>query len=163
MLAMLVVLIVASGGAVTLARHDLSSSPSTPATRPRQAEPSAAGSVTPGRVVHLVRSDGTTTFLPLPSPRAGRTLSAQSAYNALVGERSKLSPIPATVGAHYGVLTDASTSPPEAGVRVWGFTVEAGCRPSPGRKSTCRQWEFVDARTGRPLRGVERQVLGGPA
>jgi hypothetical protein len=164
--AALVVLTGAAGGAVALARHELGQAPSRPVAG---APPSP--SVVPGTTVYLDPEDRTATFLPLGlGPASGRLVSEQRAYNALVQDASKLSPIPATVRAYYGLLTDAETTPLAVDRRVWGFAVEAGCvdpggpsgRPSSATHALrCRHWEFVDARTGRDLGVIEQEVLPG--
>jgi hypothetical protein len=162
---LLVVLVAASGGAVAWARHETASPPQVVRPTP------SATSVVPGRPVHLDEVDHTMTFLPVPRvPHGSGTVSAQHAYDALVDEPTKLNPIPATVNAYYGLLTDPSTTPVAAGLPVWGFAVEAGCvysfgppastRPTrPPLAQRCRHWEFVDARTGRNLGVVEQEVL----
>jgi hypothetical protein len=162
-------LVVAVGGVVAWARHDDPGAPRVPA-----ATTSGEPPIVPGTIVHVVPGVGATRFLPLGSaPRDGRTFSAQHAYNALVLTSSKLSPIPATVRAYYGVLHDASASPAVLDVRVWAFVVTGGCgsvggppsrgdptsSPSPGRQ--CRLWEFVNARTGHDLGVVSQEVLPG--
>lgn len=157
--AALVVLATAGGGTVALARHDWGSAPS------RSGAP-VEPPVVPGRVVHVDSGVRMTTFLPLGrGPQDGRTLSAQHAYNALVLSASKLSPIPATVRAYYGVLA----APAAVDVRVWGFAVASDCSPGAGSSPTgastpapptrCRLWEFVDARTGHDVGGISREVL----
>jgi len=160
------VLLGAGVGAVVWARHDLEPSrpdPSTSAVRDLTA-------VVVGSVVHV---ESGTTFLPLGSaPDDGRTLSQQGAFNALVQDESKLSPIPATVHGYYGLLTDAGTSPPAADREVWGFAVTKACVDSmppvpPGQpmptaappERPCRYWEFVDARTGHDLGVVTQELL----
>ena len=166
--AALVVVAGAGGGAVALARHDLPHAPAgAVVTAPGDTVPAVAA----GRTVHFDGSDDpSTTFLPLgEQPQDGHTLSAQHAFNALVQKGSKLSPIPVSVRAYYGSLTDRDASPMAAGTRVWGFAVVTGCvyaggpappgsRP-PVRPQHCRQWEFVDARTGHALGVVEQEVL----
>jgi hypothetical protein len=125
--------------------------------------------VVPGRTVHVESGVPSTTFLPLGSaPKDGRTLSAQHAYNLLVSGSPKLIPIPATVQAYYGVLTDAAPAG-AVNVRVWGFAVESGCARSgtppasdaaaQPRRTHCRLWEFVDARTGHDLGMISQEVL----
>jgi hypothetical protein len=168
--AALVVLTGAGGGAVALARHELGR---TTSSRPLAGSPAspAAPPVVPGTTVYLDPEDRTMTFLPLGAGRgSARLVSEQRAYNVLVQDASKLSPIPATVRAYYGLLTDADTTPLAVDRRVWGFAVEAGCvhpggRPgrrwSASRPVKCRDWEFVDARTGRDLGVIEQEVLPG--
>ena len=166
-----VVLAGAGGGAVVLTRHDLGPSPS--AAHARASTP-AEPSVVPGRIIYLDANDAGMTFLPLgPRPPDDRTLSVQHAYDALLQMPSKLNPIPATVSAYYGSLTDVDASPMAVNTRVWGFAVVRGCLvtpapPPPGSPTTspgppmqCRQWEFVDARTGHDLGVMEQEVLPG--
>jgi hypothetical protein len=159
----LAVLVVAAGAGGTVAWVHRG-------TPHHDAAPTAVESVVPGTVVHVDSGVRTTTFLPLGrAPQDGRTLSAQHAYNALVMDASKLSPIPATVRSYYGLLTDPSRSPRPVHVRVWGFAVDAGCDDATGRSAAagptdapgaeCRLWEFVDAWTGHHLGMLSRQVL----
>lgn len=168
LVAALVVVAGAGGGAVALARHDLPHAPAgAVASTPGDTVPAVAA----GRTVYFDGSDDpTTAFLPLGEmAQDGRTLSAQHAFNALVQVGSKLSPIPVSVRAYYGSLTDGDASPMAAGTRVWGFAVVTGCvyaggpsppgSPAPVRPAHCRQWEFVDARTGHDLGVTEQEVL----
>jgi len=139
---------------------------STPTSSPTAPDENVT-TVTLGRTVHVESGVPSTRFLPLGSaPEDGRTLSAQHAYNLLVSSSSKLSPIPATVRPYYGLLTDVAASPKAVHVRVWGFTVLSSCHDttSPGASTSsqptqCRLWEFVDARTGRNLGMISREVL----
>lgn len=123
----------------------------------RQATPASSdwssgpGAVVLGQAVHVESGVPRTSFLPLGSaPEDERTLSAQHAYDLLVSGSAKLNPIPATVRAYYGLLTDPSAPTGPVHVRVWAFAVESAC---------CRLWEFVDARTGRDLGPAAREVL----
>lgn len=162
----LVVLAAAAGGAVAIVRHDHDSSPSARGPIDSRSFPPIA----PGSVVHVETDVRTTRFLPLgPAPVDGRTLSAQHAYNAMLGSSSLSAPIPAEIHAYYGTLTDSSTSPMAIHLRVWGFAVRSGCvytfvlpsagQPTPSRPSRCRKWEFVNARTGRDLGVISQEVL----
>jgi hypothetical protein len=160
------VLLGAGVGAVVWSRHDLE--PSRPDSSASAVPDRTA--VVAGSVVHV---EPGATFLPLGSPPDdGRTLSQQSAFNALVQDESKLSPIPATVRGYYGLLTDVGTSPPAAHREVWGFAVTKACVYSmppvpPGQpmptaappERPCRYWEFVDARTGHELGVVTQELL----
>ena len=138
---------------------------SSPTSTPKTGDGDVPG-ITLGRTVHVESGVPSTRFLPLGSaPDDGRTLSAQRAYNLLVSGSSKLSPIPATVRPYYGLLTEVAASK-SAHVRVWGFTVLSPCHDTtPAEASTtsqptqCRLWEFVDARSGRTLGTVSREVL----
>jgi NAD(P)-dependent dehydrogenase (short-subunit alcohol dehydrogenase family) len=167
-LATALVLLVAGGGAVVWARHDLDVTRQDP---PASSVPDGTP-IVPGTIVHVESDVRATTFLPLGSaPDDGRTLSGQHAYNALVQDASKLNPIPATVRAYYGVLTDARTSPPAVHLRVWAFAVTSGCvtsggvpapgdpTPSPPPQRQCRLWEFVNARSGQALGVMSQEVL----
>jgi hypothetical protein len=170
LVAALTVVAAAGGGAVALARQALG--PSTPAGPVAGSSSSPVASpIVAGTTVHLDPHDRTLTFLPLGlRPPSGAELSEQRAYDALVQDASKLSPIPPTVRAYYGLLTDPDTKPLAIDRRVWGFVVEAGCVDSGGRPGhrwsatgpvRCRHWEFVDARTGRDLGVIEQEVLPG--
>jgi hypothetical protein len=164
--ALLAALVAAGVGAVVLARPGLDAPPSPPVAMTQR----TFASVIAGSVVHLDPTDPGQSFLPLfPGPRQAHTLSAQSAYDALLGTPRKLNPIPVSVRAYFGLLNDASTAPSAVGLQVWGFAVDSGCRyvgsadsstavigAHPGR---CRQWEFVDARTGHALGVTEQEVL----
>lgn len=158
-----IVLLVVAVAVVVHHRHESER----PASRGTSAHVPA---VVPGRTVHVETTVPSTRFLPLGSqPQDGRTISAQHAYNLLVSGSEKLNPIPATVQAYYGVLTDASRSPLPVNVRVWAFAVESRCADAarqPGSRaagpmggSHCRLWEFVNARTGHDLGGVSREIL----
>jgi hypothetical protein len=125
-----------------------------------------------GRSVHVESGVRGTRFLPLgPAPVDGRTLSAQHAYNAMLGSPSLAAPIPADLRAYYGVLTDTSPSPMAKNVRVWGFAVVSGClgslaspksgEPTSPQPVRCRHWEFVNARTGLDLGVITQEVLPG--
>lgn len=163
----LVVIGLAGGGAVALARHDTAHSPPAPRAATSSHLERVTHTVPPvalGKMVYFGGPhDASTTFLPLgEQPQDGRTLSAQHAYDALVQKASKLSPIPATVRAYYGSLTDRNTSPMAVDTAVWGFAVVTGCVYTgvpPAHHSRCRQWEFVDARTGHDLGVIEQEVL----
>lgn len=114
--------------------------------------------VQPGRLVHVESGVRSTRFLPLGAgPQDGRTLSAQRAYNLLVGASAKLQLMPATVRPYYGVLTAPEAVPGVVDTRVWAFASESGC--SEAGAARCRLWEFVDARTGRDLGVVTQEVL----
>jgi hypothetical protein len=119
--------------------------------------------VLPGRFVHVESGEPSTRFLPLGlGPQDGRTLSAQRAYNLLVSGSAKLQPIPASVQAYYGVLTDRSASPRAVHTRVWGFVSTSGCDSTgggPAAAQRCRLWEFVNARSGHDLGVLSQEVL----
>ena len=157
----------ASGAAVALARHGPHSSSAAPAAA--RVSPSAPVVVL-GSAVHVDADMAGTSFLPLGmSPVDGHTLSAQHAYNAMLGSPSLAAPIPAGVRAYYGVLSAGSTLATARDLRVWGFAVESGCvyslgppasgEPTPSRPERCRHWEFVNARTGRDLGVITQEVL----
>jgi hypothetical protein len=149
--AVLVGALLASGGWWVLRAGD-----SAPAARRESAVDVAR--VEPGRAVHVESGEPRTTFLPLgPGPHDGRTLSAQRAYNVLVGDSAKLQLMPATVQAYYGVLSAPDAVGGVGDVRVWAFVSESGC--SDATTGRCRLWEFVDARTGRDLGVVTQEVL----
>jgi hypothetical protein len=126
--------------------------------------------VVPGQTIHVASDLARTTFVPLgPQPDDGRTLSAQRAYNAMLSSPSLATPIPAGVGAYYGVLTGAEGMT-QGAVRVWAFAVESRCvlafgalppeEPLPPHLR-CRKWEFLDARSGDDLGVITQQVLPG--
>ena len=148
----LAVALLVSGGVWSALRSDGTS----PAAQ-GQTRPDLSG-IEPGRVVHVETDVRSTTFLPLGAgPQDGGTLSAQRAYNLLVGGSPKLQLMPATVQPYYGVLSATGLVPRALDVRVWAFASESGCpNVAAGR---CRLWEFVDARTGRDLGVVTHEVL----
>jgi hypothetical protein len=162
------VLLGAGSGAVVWSRQDLEV---TRQVRPASSVPDGT-TVAAGSIVHVESGARATTFLPLGSaPDDGRTLSGQRAYNALVQDASKLSPIPPTVRAYYGMLTDARTTPPAVHLQVWAFAVTNSCvtsnrvpaagdpTPSPVARRQCRMWEFVNARSGQALGVMSQEVL----
>jgi len=175
--ALLVVLLVAGVGAVVLGRQGLDTSSPRHAALAQGSSSASSGvvgtaSIVRGTLVQLDRGGHAITFLALGrAPQDGQTYSAQHAYDALLHTPSKLNPIPSTVQAYYGRLTDPIAMPVALGTRVWGFAVESRCvdashrggtrsSPSP-RPRRCRHWEFVDARTGRDLGVIEQEVLPG--
>ncbi len=162
-------------GAVVWSRHDLE-----PTRRAAHASAAPVAGASPddtvvvtGSAVHVESGTRATTFLPLgAAPDDGQTLSEQRAFNALVADASKLTPIPATVRGYYGLLTDADASPPAVHVQVWAFAATSRCATSSGGapkpeaaassprpQRQCRKWEFVDARSGHALGVVSREVL----
>lgn len=159
----------ASGGAIVASRQGLDDPPRDRVVASGPSDPP----VVPGRLVYLDGTrDPSTVFRPLRSqPRSGGVMGAQLAFNALVQDASKFSPMPASVRAYYGRLTDRDASPMATRTRVWGFAAVAGCvttggpvpigspAPSPAPPQRCRQWEFVDARTGHDLGVFAQEVL----
>jgi hypothetical protein len=123
-----------------------------------------------GRTVHVETGVPSVRFIPLGAAPSDRgTWSAQHAYNALVQDPSKLSPIPATVRPYYGLLHERSASSRALNVRVWAFAVEGHCTDrgaatvfapaTVSSRARCRLWEFVDARTGESVGEVSQEVL----
>lgn len=69
-------------------------------------------------------------------------------------------PIPATVSAVYGYLTEDDTSPPADRMPVWGFRVRGGCintfKPT---HAQCDQWTFARASDGKDLGVMDQWQL----